>query len=193
MTSQLQVPSPQLHTWTTIAKEWIPLVGSFTTILIPVTWLIGRSHMIGYYQAFSIPIVQLNLSLSDYIENGWIPLIISLVFSIVLSAVILIYGLIVIPELRNMLLNPSQRQRWAAVTMLVVGIYLFWGIFSPHNTFGCASLLALVVIFAPRLVEWGTQFQQTNIARVIIWTGLVLLFLIPPVAFRYVSTILRQP
>ena len=192
MTSQPQAAPPQLQTWTSIAKEWFPLVGSFATVLIPVAWLMGRSYMIGYYQALGIPLVQLNLSLSDYLEAGWFPLVMSLVFSILLSASLIAYGWIIIPLYRDALLNPSRGERWMAIGILTIGLGLYWWFYTSHSwtSLGFVSVVVLLAMLAPTLFHWVTWLQQTKLVRVLTITARVLIVLIPPVLFLMLAVYL---
>jgi hypothetical protein len=183
MTSQPQSLSPKA--WSDLAKEWIAIVSSFIMVLIPITWVIGRSYLIGYYTALRIPIPQLTLAVSDYVEAGWMFLWLSLVVSVVVAT----FGLVsfhgMIPAYRDSLFKSSAQERWGLILLLILTTSgLWWFLNRPISGWLIGLVLGvfvLVGVLAPWLPQWFKGVLQTTPVRMILMAGRVLAVLVPPV------------
>lgn len=191
MTSQ-----PQPKSWPDLAKEWIAIVGSFITVLVPITWLMGRSYLIGYYTALRIPIFQLTLSVSDYVEVGWLFLWLSLVLSVMVTTFGLVYVRGIIPAYRDSLFRSSAQERWATIILLMVLFTGMWWFFGRPISGWTVSLILLGLILlgtlAPWLPRWFRGVLQTTPVQGIIMAIRILAILVPPVLLVMVGASFAQ-
>lgn len=196
MTSQPQSAPAPPKAWIDLAKEWIAIVGSFITVLVPITWVMGRSYMIGYYTAFRIPIYQLTLSVSDYVEAGWLFLWISLVTSVVVATFVVAYVRGIIPLYRDSLFGSSAPERWSVIIVLMAVFGgLWWFLGRPISGWTVMLVMVgfvLLGVFAPRLPHWFRGFLQTTPVHLILVAGRALAVLVPPVLLLMGGTSFAQ-